>query len=315
VATKCHEPVRDSRRRVKHGHLLRDFPVVAAAYAAGKINGAHLDLFASACNARSKESMTRDEALLVDQAVDMGFEDFTRSMAYYKQSADPDGTEEEALAQRERRCVSLIPLLDGTFVGRINLDPISGTIVADELGRLEKELFEADWAEAKERLGYEPKPADLGRTSSQRQADALVEMATRSRSAPMGSRRPMPLFSVFVDYPTIHGRLCELSNGTVVTPGSLLPWLDQALVERAVFQPDGRIEVSETARFFTGATRRALELRDRRCTHPFCQEPIERCQGDHIELASMNGPTTQANGRLLCAYHNRLRNQRPPPGD
>jgi hypothetical protein len=41
--------------------------------------------------------------------------------------------------------------------------------------------------------------------------------------------------------------------------------------------------------------------------------PVERCQIDHIIEFSQGGLTTQENGRLLCAYHNGLRNQRPPP--
>ena len=35
---------------------------------------------------------------------------------------------------------------------------------------------------------------------------------------------------------------------------------------------------------------------------------------DHIVPYSEGGPTTQDNGSLLCAFHNRLRNIRPPPG-
>ena len=64
------------------------------------------------------------------------------------------------------------------------------------------------------------------------------------------------------------------------------------------------------ARLFTGGTRRAIELRDRICTHPYCYEPAENCQADHIEPYAVGGPTTQENGRLLCGFHNRLRNQR-----
>jgi hypothetical protein len=44
-----------------------------------------------------------------------------------------------------------------------------------------------------------------------------------------------------------------------------------------------------------------------------CDEPAERCQADHIIPYSLDGLTVQENGRLLCGFHNRLRNQRPPP--
>jgi hypothetical protein len=87
-------------------------------------------------------------------------------------------------------------------------------------------------------------------------------------------------------------------------------YLEGADIERAVFDGDNRVEIGPTHRFFTGATRRALELRDRECAHPTCDERYERCQADHIVEFSKGGLTTQENGRLLCPFHNRLRNQR-----
>jgi hypothetical protein len=120
---------------------------------------------------------------------------------------------------------------------------------------------------------------------------------------------------VLVDFPTAAGRICELADGSVVSPGSLVPWLDRAHLERAVVGPEGRVEVGVTTRLFTGATRRAIELRDRECTHPYCDRSPSECEADHIIPYSAGGPTTQANGRLLCGFHNRLRNQRPPPPD
>jgi hypothetical protein len=309
------EPTRVSRQRVARGRCLRQLPLVAQAFAEGTNNASHVDALAAARSVRTEEAMARDEELLVEQAKTLTFGDFSRALAYWEQMADPDGTEQDALAQRDRRDAYLVESISGMHLGKMTLDPIGGAIVRGELDRLVDELFAADWAEAKERLGYAPRMPDLARTPAQRRADALVEMAIRSRTAPADGRRPQPLFTVFVDYQTAHGRLCELASGAVVTPGSLLPWLDQALVERAVFEPGGRVEVSATTRLFTGATRRAIELRDRHCMHDFCDEPIDRCQVDHIVPASEGGPTTQENGRLLCGYHNRLRNQRPPPDD
>ena len=114
----------------------------------------------------------------------------------------------------------------------MTLDPISGSIVAAELNRLEHDLFEADCAEAKELLGRTARIDELARTSGQRRADALVEMAARSRTAPADGIRPAPLFSVFVGYETIHGRICELENGTVLAPSALDQWMDSACFER-----------------------------------------------------------------------------------
>ncbi|QXC61401.1 HNH endonuclease [Aquihabitans sp. G128] len=69
-------------------------------------------------------------------------------------------------------------------------------------------------------------------------------------------------------------------------------------------------------RAFPGALRRAIEVRDRHCTHPGCTVPAERCDVDHIVEWSSGGDTTQANGRLLCPAHNRQRPGRTsPPAD
>ncbi|MBW3627635.1 MAG: HNH endonuclease, partial [Actinobacteria bacterium] len=64
-------------------------------------------------------------------------------------------------------------------------------------------------------------------------------------------------------------------------------------------------------RLFTGATRRAVQVRDQECFHPLCDEPAEFCQIDHVEPWSAGGDTVAANGRPACAYHNRQRHRRP----
>jgi hypothetical protein len=257
--------------------------------------------------------MARDEEMLVAQAKEMGFEDFNRVLEYWKQLADPDGAEAADEERKAARDVFLESSLGGMWLGQMTLDPISGSIVAGELNRLEHDLFEADCAQAKERLGRTARIDELARTSGQRRADALVQMATRSRTAPAEGIRPAPLFSVFVGYEALHGRICELENGTVLPPSALAPWMDSAYFERAIFRLGNRVDVSVRARLFTGGTRRAIELRDRMCTHPHCYEPAESCQVDHIETYAKGGLTTQDNGRLLCGFHNRLRNQKEHP--
>jgi hypothetical protein len=318
---ECQIPKKDAARQVRRGRHCRHLPLFEAAWLAGEITADYLDLVASVRRPSTEAALARDEAMLVELAKKLTYEEFVRVIRYWAQHADPDGAEADDMERRARRDVYLVPSVGGTCLGTMTFDAISGAIVIAELERLEHELFEADWAKAKEELGRDPRLDELGRTSAQRRADAMVEMATRSASAPADGRRPAPLFSVLVDYQTLSGRMCQLAqgDGTVLTPGSLLPWLDQAYVERAVFAPGQRAECSVTARFFTGGTRRAIELRDQVCQHPFCNQPVEKCQVDHIIEYSQGGLTTQENGRLLCAFHNRLRNQRrnerPPPDD
>ncbi len=315
LVSRCHLAKPFARRMVRRGRELRHLPAFAGAWASGEITGAQVDVAADLRSDATQEALVRDEELLVSQAATLRHDLFVRAAAYWKQRADPDGVEAEDEKRRGRRDVYLVPSFDGMWLGAITLDPISGSIVSAELERIEREMFEAEWAEARKTFGRDPTIADLTRSSGQRRADALVEMATRSQTARVDRRRPAPLFSVFVGYETLHGRICQLADGTVISPGSLLPWLDQAYLERAVFAPDRRVEVSATARLFTGATRRAIELRDQQCTHPYCDVPAASSQGDHITPYNAGGATTLVNGRLLCGFHNRLRNQRPPPDD
>ena len=239
---------------------------------------------------------------------------FVRVLRYWSHHADPDGAERAADRQRDARSLHLSQTFDGSWVGDLVLDPISGRVVADAVGRIADELFEAEWAEARERLGDGVGASQLPRTAAQRRADALVELARRAGAAPEGGRRPEPLFTVLVGYETFAGRMCELADGTVVSPGSLLRWIDEAWAERVVFDSPSRVvDVGAARRLFAGATRRAVQVRDRECFHPMCDERGERCQVDHVQPWAVGGATEQQNGRLACGTHNRARHRRPPP--
>src|SRR5690606_34681995 len=105
-----------------------------------------------------------------------------------------------------------------------------------------------------------------------------------------------------------------LASRTVVTPGSLLRWLEPAYLERVVFDGDGRArEVGPRRRLVRGRHRRAIAARDLECYHPLCEVPGDQCEIDHIEPYAHGGDTTIDNGRLACGFHNRARNHRPDP--
>ena len=191
-------------------------------------------------------------------------------------------------------------MLDGV------LDPIGGAAVVSELNRLEHDLYLADQRDG------------ITRTTAQRRAAALVAMAQRSATAPTDGRAPKPLFAVLLGDHAFT-ELCELANGTVITPHHLAPWLGTAQLETILFDgPTTIISVSKR-RSFVGALRRAIEVRDRHCQHPSgCDIPAERCDIDHIIPHTHDGPTSQFNGRLECPTHNRHTDRHdhhttPPP--
>ena len=314
LAVRARVPKTAAGHRVQLGRGLRHLPAAEEAWLAGDVGRAQVAALAGARNARTEDAMARDEEMLVGQAKVLRHDQFVRVLAYWSQHADPDGSDEAAAKAVDDRRFHLSQSFAGTWMGELFLDAISGTVVANQLRRIEDELFATDWAEARARVGDDVQVADLARTPAQRRADALVEMAIRAGTAPAHGRRPEPLFSVLVGYETLAGRICQLANNTVVSPGAVVSWLDEAWVERIVFDGPSRvIDVGVTRRAFEGATRRAVEAMFPECFHQFCDVESARCQIDHVEPYAAGGLTVTGNGRPACGFHNRGRNGRPPP--
>jgi hypothetical protein len=313
VAHRCRLPVGRARAEAWLGRRLRTMPATAEALAAGDISPRHAMVLATLAGGRTAEFFARDEALLVDHARSMSWADFVRAIEYWRQHADPDGVERDADHDEALRRVHLSPGLRGTGILDGMLTPLGYATVDAALRRIEQELFEADWAAARAEHGEAATACHLTRSPAQRRHDALVEFAKRAVTAPTGGKRPKPLISVFVGYETFKGRICQLAGGTVVSPGTAASLLDEALIERVVFDGPSRVVDLGRARSFTGAVRRALEARDQRCTHHSCDQPSERCQGDHVQAWSAGGATTVDNGQLRRAFHNRWCWQHPDP--
>jgi hypothetical protein len=208
--------------------------------------------------------------------------------------------EAKALAVEDARAVSVGRDDSGAVTGRFSLHPVWGTAFATKLAQIEREMFAADWARAHAVHGASTRFEHLTRTAEQRRADAMVEMALRAEAAEPGAAARRPLVTILSGFDGLRDRISEIEDGTYLTTDQALRALRVADFERAVQTPDGRVEVSERARLFRGATRRAVEIRDRWCTRPGCDLPPERCDVDHTVPYAAGGPTTQANGRLRC---------------
>jgi hypothetical protein len=274
---------------------LATMPVTAAAAVSGRISLDQVDLLVRANTTKRRDLFAEHEQVLVDEIAPLRHREATRVTRYWAQRADAAlGIDDTTAAeQHDANTMHLSPTLDDMVDIRGLLDPVSGAVVTTEIDRLAEQLRHSDLRDG------------IERTPAQRRAAALVEMATRSASAPADGRRPRPLLTALVGEGTL-ANLCELANGTVITPAHLEPFLTDALLETVLF--DGRSTVVSVSRrrTFTGALRRAIEVRDRHCQHPAgCDVPADRCDVDHIVPAARGGPTSQANGRLQCATHNR----------
>lgn len=311
LARETRSSVRSSKDEIRRARRIRHVPVARAAALDGRLSLDHVDLLAHANSPERRPLFERDEAMLVDHCAALSYPDGARVIRYWTVGADDHlaappvpadlpadddhgsaaGDNDPAGSTGAR--VYLSRTFDDRFVLDGDLDPIDGTIVDDELDHLAERIRLADLS------------AGIDRTPAQRRAAALVEMARRSATAPADGRRPRPLFTVLVGDRSLE-QLCELANGTVIPVPALVPHLRDACLESILFDGPSTVVSVSARRTFTGAVRRAVQVRDRHCQHPSqCDIPADRCDIDHIVPHARGGPTSQFNGRLECGPHNR----------
>jgi hypothetical protein len=148
------------------------------------------------------------------------------------------------------------------------------------------------------------------RDAGARRADALVEVCrlalATDRLPDNGGQRPQ--VNVIVDFDALRK---ELGIGTLDTGESVSPSVVRRLACDAFIIPavlGGAAEVLDLGRarrLYTGAVRRALELRDGGCAFPHCDRPPKWTDGHHIRSWQDGGETNLDNGVLLCGWHHR----------
>lgn len=301
----------DCASRMRLAKTLRHMPLVAVAHAAGDIDTSHVRRIARAYNPRTREAFARDESVFIRWAQTKDFFRFSDRMARWSMRNDPDGASKSDMERRNRRDAYLVCSLDGMYLGKLTLDPLSGVIVSDEHARLEAQLFDADWREARERLGRTPLPTDLRRSPAQRRADAFVEMARRS-SRPSAGKAARPLFTMLLGGKDNFAGLCALSDGQNLSPEVLRDFLAEADLQSILFDGNEIAIRASRKRFFGGIVRQIIEARDRFCSCG-CGMPAHRCQMDHVIPYAEGGMTCQCNGEPRCRPTNRRKGRRGPP--
>jgi Domain of unknown function (DUF222)/HNH endonuclease len=301
---------------LKLGRMLIDMPGVSTRWAAGDLGAEHASSIASVRTDETREASGEWEGWLARQAVDLDMRGLRKVLAKWRLEVDPDSAEPERIERDRDAHVSAT--FQGAVVVDALLDAIGGAAFKTVFDGIVEELFQADWAAAKTRLGRDPLTSELARTHAQRRADALVVMAQRAHVAnPSAAARLRPLVVVVAGLDALAGGLAELWNETPLSPRQLARILGQdADLERYVYGPgEVPIAYNERHRFFTGKLRRAIQVRDRHCTARGCDRPAEYCDIDHIDPYGQGGATRPDNGRVACNPDNRARPRRRFHGD
>lgn len=327
---------RESLGRVQTARALRDLPCVEAAYAAGQIPVGHVRAIArAATNPRVSDYLSVADPIFVDQASELGYDQFCAWLREWEQLADADGAAAAAERSHERRSFSLLENeIDGSFTSAGHHGSLHGAAMAQLLDVYERAEFEADWAEARAEHGPDARVEHLRRTPAQRRADALFEIFRRAAGARADDRSPDPLVNVVIDQGTFEdelrraagadvetdpndaeGRRCHTVGGTTLHPSDALAAAIVGYVRRVVVDAAGNvIDVGRKRRLFTGTSREAVMLqallRDPGglgCGWPGCSGRGPCLQADHREPAARGGPTDVANGEAFCGTHNRIK--------
>lgn len=314
AAWKLPIPADEARVLTRCSRQLRTMPLVRALFEAGEVTVDQVRQLA-ACHTINPDAYVDAEVDLVGMVLDLDAHDSTDALKYWRQCADPDGSQKDAERRYEKRDVTMHTAADGMELVRGQLDAITGGIVKTTWEAICHDLFTADWADAKAIHGEDTTIDHLARTNPQRRADALRIMAERAAMVTPGAEDhgPRPLITVVCGEKT-YMDLCETEAGTILDPHDLIRLFDRAWFERVIFDGPSRvIDVGVRQRFYRGATKRAVQVRDRECRHPSCHDPVTWADIHHIDHYENGGQTTQDNGELDCRWHHRWIHRQPKP--
>jgi hypothetical protein len=218
------------------------------------------------------------------------------AVSHARHCVDPDGSLSAAEKAYNSRRVLLSQTFGDMYVLDGQLDPEGGTLLRAALDALSK-----------------PAGRDDYRTTTQRRADALIELARRQLQSgelpTTGGQRPHLVLTV----PMATLRAEPGSPAGDISRGSTVPAetarriaCDAALTEIGVDAATGEpLSVGRTRRTVPAPMRRALALRDKGCRLPGCDRPVEWTDAHHVLHWADHGETELPNLVLLCRRHHR----------
>ena len=288
------------RAEVRLGVWLQGYPVMAEAFAEGRISAEHIRAIRARENPRTCAHLSEAQGYLVEAAEEHSWPDFICVLRYWELAADPDG--EEPHEQVTSRSCHYRHNHDGTITGRFHLDPVAAQAFASAMEAKLQALFRHD-AEADRST----------RTVTQRRADALVELVCSNGGGPQA-----PLVHVVMGEQVLAGGTpdpweptsrCEFVDGTPVHPLVGRSIAANAELRRFLLQADSeRMDLGRTVRGFPPHLKQALLVAARgRCQEPGCDAPVSWLQADHVIPWSRGGPTSWSNGQILCDPHNKAK--------
>ena len=327
----------EAHRRLRVARMLRTSASWKNAHVAGLVGVAQCELMSAVIeNSRIDPAVWQADAcdLLID-AMDESYDEFERRVRRWEVLADPDSAAEQAERNRTNRDAEIRPRPDGSWSLTASFDDMSGAEFSEIFGHYVQAEWDADWAEARQRVGDKATMFDLRRTQSQRRADALLAMARAAASAPPWSKLPVPTVNYLIDQATYDSTMTgeridpsryrdvvsRAQAGRQPNPTDIVKASIVGHVRRVVYDGAGVvIDLGRKQRLFSGSSREAVMLLAVVCSWIGCDMKVEWCEADHTVGWKGGGNTDSGNGGPLCHCHNVMKEQgyriwRDPDGD
>jgi hypothetical protein len=282
IRINCKLTSTDAGDRLAVGEHLADLGQSCKAMEEGEIGFSHLKVMARTANA---VGAAFDESKLLPTARQDSPGRFFYKSLHFRHAVDPKRYADEQAELVENRRLSLNTAEDGCLLISGILDPVGGAAVRTALEPLAK-----------------PSGAHDDRPVEQRQADALVELAT----ARGGSGRHVAM-QVTSSIETLLGLVgapgAENEFTLPISAKTVERWACDCSLTRILMQDSVVIDVGRSERVIKGPRRRALIARDRHCRWPGCERPAIWCDGHHLVSWLHGGGGEIENQVLLCGRH------------
>jgi hypothetical protein len=314
----------EAHRRVQTARLHAGLPAWGDAEADGQVGVVQSELMARVvANPRLPAVIVeRDAPALLDDAIELPYDEFERHVRTWEALADPDGDRTRNDRQHANRDVRLRPRPEGGWTLAGDLTELAGCEFMEIFAWFCEAEWQADWADARNRHGAAADTADLARTEAQRRADALLVMARAAASTPPDAQPPRPTASILIDHESFEAHLrgetpdpatyrsvvVRTQTGRRLHPDDAVNAALIGHIRRAVYDNSGTvIDLGRRSRLFRGSSREAVMLLLTTCVWIGCDRPVAWCDADHSLGWKAHGPTVPRNGGPLCGGHHHLK--------
>lgn len=224
---------------------LRRLPTVAARLAAGRVGVGHVELIARVfANPRVRDELIAAEADLATVAELMAHAEFDGWLRDWERLADADGAGVRAERGHANRDFRIAVLPDGNVRIDGGCGGVQGTIVREVFDAYVQAEWDADWAEARARLGDDATHDDLARTDRQRRMDAVSAIFTdaiahRNQCGRDGKPGHQLVIDLVIDGVTAEATVARLAGVDPGTDPRLASWWSDLAATLATGDDDG----------------------------------------------------------------------------